>query len=193
MLDEKQLDAFWNDEGAFPLDTLAKVFAQARDAIAFRAQVGKLADALARYRHCRHGCQDCFCTKEAKAVLTTDAQAAGEELAALREKAADRDAGADALTDMVNAMEEAWDATVGVEGGEFLLDDAVREIEAWAKALQARVAELAADDLTHRERIAELEALPKARPATAVECWNCGSWITLAAAAADRILKEKRQ
>ncbi len=33
------------------------------------AEVERLRAALERYRHCRHGCQSCFCTAEARTAL----------------------------------------------------------------------------------------------------------------------------
>jgi len=35
----------------------------------WRLRVAELEKALQHYTHCRHGCVNCFCTKEAKAAL----------------------------------------------------------------------------------------------------------------------------
>jgi hypothetical protein len=39
-----------------------------------RARRHQLYLALKHYEHCRHACQDCFCTKEARAALNGEAQ-----------------------------------------------------------------------------------------------------------------------
>jgi len=168
------------------------LFDQARDAIALRAQVGKLAEALGRaVNHIPTPHPESYLYRksyadelvaEFRAVLDTTAAQAGEELAALRAQVRDTenwikfksalmgmfppDGDGDALP-----LEPSGATTrLGTKlcwMGAYIEGFGRASVAGKMKALRARVAELAADDLTHREQIAELESLPATKRAQA--------------------------
>jgi hypothetical protein len=59
-----------NDEEAEIYEAALHALRRSQDHSAIQTKLQNTLKALRHYKHCRHGCVDCFCTQEARAELT---------------------------------------------------------------------------------------------------------------------------
>lgn len=58
-----------NDDDKEIYEAALHALRRSQDHTAIQTKLNQTTRALREYKNCRHGCVDCFCTKEARAVL----------------------------------------------------------------------------------------------------------------------------